>query len=184
MSDLENFVAATVLRNYFHAKDENRPLMLNLAFSPDATLEIKNNSSAISFPSETNGREGIADVLVRGFGQTYENVYTFYLSRPEGKPQRYSCDWLVAMTEKSSRSVRVGSGHYDWSFTTDSPYLANKLVITITEMREFPSSETSAVYSWINSLSYPWSTLEEVTRTMPKNPAIRAVVESLLPRDA
>lgn len=71
-----------ILRTYVHAKDENRPHLLDGVFSTDARLEIRNRSEQISFPAVTVGLAGIADVLVRRFNQTYENIYSFCLARP------------------------------------------------------------------------------------------------------
>jgi hypothetical protein len=104
-----------ILRTYFHAKDENRPYLLDDVFSTDARLGIRNRSEQISFPAVTVGLAGIADVLVRRFNQTYENSYSFYLARPTSKKGAFSCDWLVAMTEKESKAVRVGCGQYEWA---------------------------------------------------------------------
>jgi len=73
-----------VLRNYFHAKDENRPHVLERVFVPEAELIVENHSGTTAFPARAIGREAIAEVLVRSFGQTYENVYSFYLRRPIG----------------------------------------------------------------------------------------------------
>jgi hypothetical protein len=123
-----------VLRAYFHAKDENRPQVLRQAFAPDATLDIVNHSTAIAFPTRTVGREAIAEVLVRAFGRTYENVRTFYLDAPPPDARRFSCDWLVAMSDKDSRCARVGCGRYDWTFDTPGTGLASGLVITIEAM--------------------------------------------------
>ena len=110
MSTLPVLPPDAVLRNYFHAKDENRPHVLDSVFTDDAALEIQNDSTAISFPADTIGRAAIGDVLVRSFCQTYENVYSFYLSRPVGELSLFECEWLVCMTEKSSRSVRPSNG--------------------------------------------------------------------------
>ena len=49
----------TVLRNYFHAKDENRPHLLERVFEPSAELVVVNHADTISFPARTVGREGV-----------------------------------------------------------------------------------------------------------------------------
>ena len=92
----------SVLRDYFHAKDENRPLYMARAFAPDAVLKMALRTQAIAFPPESHGLAAITDTLVRKFGQTYDNVFTFYLSRPEAgqRLSEYRCDWLVGMTER------------------------------------------------------------------------------------
>ena len=63
-----------VLRDYFHAKDENRPYLLDRVFTSDASLHIDNSCSSITFPAVTQGRGSIADTLVTQFNKTYENI--------------------------------------------------------------------------------------------------------------
>ena len=171
-----------VLRNYFHAKDENRPLLLDRVFVDDAVLEVRNRSDAIAFPAQTSGRDAIADVLVRTFNQTYENIFSFYLGRPAGELSRYACAWLVAMTEKSSRSVRVGCGNYEWTFAERPPRLAARLVIDLTTMVVHDSTTTAVVYDFVERLTYPWSSLSEVTAAAEGVAELGRVVESLLAR--
>ena len=48
---------------------------------------------------------------------------------------RFSCSWLVAMSEKDARSVRVGCGRYDWLFTSTVPRLVEQLTITVEAMQ-------------------------------------------------
>jgi hypothetical protein len=156
-----------VLRNYFHAKDENRPHLLASVFSPEARLEIRNRSDQISFPATTVGLEGIADVLVRRFNQAYENIYSFYLERPRPSDEFFSCDWLVGMTDKQSRSVRVGCGRYDWTFQRTPAVLATRLIITIEVMLVLDESRASAVLGWLKELGYPWTSAADVNRTLP-----------------
>ena len=179
MSQPANLLPETVLRNYFHAKDENRPMILDATFAPDATLEVKNQTTAISFPAQTVGRPGVADVLVRNFCQTYDNIYSFYLSRPSAPLRRFTCGWLVAMTEKSTSAVRVGSGSYDWTFSDTPPNLATRLVITIANMQVLPAASMPAVFAWVTKLTYPWSSLGEVRARSPELPAVQAVLASL-----
>ncbi len=174
----------TVLRNYFHAKDENRPHLLERVFEPSAELAVINHTSGISFPARTVGREAIADVLVRNFGQSYENVYSFYLSRPPTDAATFSCCWLVAMSEKESKSVRVGCGRYDWLFAKAVPYLATHLTITIHAMQELPATELAAVLAWVQALSYPWCAAEEVARDAPSIELLAPVLQHLATSEA
>ena len=173
-----------VLRNYFHAKDENRPHILERVFEPNAELVVINHSSAIAFPARTVGREAIADEFVRNFGQTYENVYSFYLSRPPDDAAAFSCGWLVAMSEKQSRSARVGYGRYDWSFAHAAPHLATHLTITIHAMQVLPAAHLAGVLAWVQALSYPWCTAEEVTCTAPRIESLVPVLRHLATREA
>lgn len=168
-----------VLRNYFRAKDENRPHLLSRVFSPDAKLEVRNRASEITFPAFTEGRAAIADVLVRTFGQTYENVYSFYMARPILDTQTFACDWLVIMSEKSSKNVRVGCGRYDWTFEPDAAGLATNLVITIEAMQVLPPESLEATYQWMAKLDYPWSSATEVAAAEPPIEPLAQVVRYL-----
>jgi len=154
-----------VLRNYFHAKDENRPHLLSNVFAHDACLEINNLSAAIQFPSTTRGIEAIADVLVRRFNQSYEDIYSFYMSRPGEQDTEFSCDWLVSMSEKESQSIRVGCGRYEWVLLADRKYLAGRLVITIDQMLVLPPQAAMEVRAWLLRLSYPWTSAAIVRST-------------------
>ena len=168
-----------VLRDYFHAKDENRPHLLSNVFAHDARLEIDNRSAEIQFPSTTRGIEAIADVLVRRFNQTYENVYSFYMSRPGEDDTEFSCDWLVAMSEKESQSTRVGCGRYEWTFQADNPHLATRLVITIDQMLVLPPETAIEVRAWLLRLAYPW-TSAAIVKSTPHPSLVESVVEYLV----
>ena len=168
-----------VLRDYFHAKDENRPHLLSNVFAHDACLEINNRSAAIQFPSMTRGIEAIADVLVRRFNQTYENTYSFYMSRPDEEDTEFSCDWLVSMSEKESRSIRVGCGRYEWTFLDDRTRLATRLLITIDQMLVLPPEAAVEVRAWLLRLSYPW-TSAAIVKSTPHPSRVESVVEYLV----
>jgi hypothetical protein len=155
-----------LLRAYFRAKDENRPHLLVDVFSSDARLTIDNRCAQISFPGVTVGLEGIADVLVRQFNSTYENIYSFYLDRPGTSADTFACDWLVCMTEKASRNVRVGCGHYDWTFQSSPVLLVANLVITIEEMVVLASARSTDVMRSLLKLDYPWSSARQVTSAL------------------
>ena len=86
------------ITGYIRAKDSNRPHLLDAVFAADATVQMHVQTDAISFPSSLQGRDAIADTLVRRFNQTYENIYTLCIGEPpEADAQIYSCDWFVAM---------------------------------------------------------------------------------------
>jgi hypothetical protein len=179
VSALGDLAPETVLRSYFHAKDENRPHLLKRVFEPGAELVVVNHADTISFPARTVGREAITDVLVRNFGQTYENVYSFYLRRPQAAAEAFSCGWLVAMSEKQSKSVRVGCGRYDWSFAKAAPHLATHLTITIQAMQVLPPAELAAVLAWVQALNYPWCAVDEVARASPSIDLLAPVLKHL-----
>jgi hypothetical protein len=156
-----------VLRTYLHAKDENRPHLLTGVFATAARLEIHDRSGKTSFPAVTVGREAIADVLVRNFNQSYENIYTFCLDRPPADAASFSCDWLVGMTEKQTRNVRVGCGRYDWTFEAAPVVLATRFVITIESMVVLAPDASQPVLRWLVALTYPWSSTAEVAAAPP-----------------
>lgn len=171
----------SVLRDYFHAKDENRPHYMARAFAPDAVLKMALRTQAIAFPPESHGLAAITDTLVRKFGQTYDNVYTFYLARPEAGSRlpTYQCDWIVGMTEKATGNVRVGCGRYDWEFQAE-PYRATHLVITIETMVSLPAHDMEAVFGWLLGLDYPWTNAARVVSSAPPLEALAPVVHYLL----
>jgi hypothetical protein len=168
-----------VLRNYFHAKDENRPHLLDSVFTSAASLQVHNSSSSIALPAVTHGREAIADVLVRQFNRTYENIYSFYLSRPPETAQSFSCAWLVGMTEKDNKSVRVGCGTYEWTFSSEPPHLANALVININAMLALPPSCAATVLPWLLQLSYPWCSSAQASALAPSMRELAHVLQFL-----
>lgn len=171
----------SVLRDYFHAKDENRPHYMARAFAPGAALKMALRTQAIAFPPESHGLAAITDTLVRKFGQTYDNVYTFYLSRPDAGlclPE-YQCDWLVGMTEKASGNVRVGCGRYEWVFQPE-PYRATRLTITIETMVTLPAHDVDDVFGWLLALDYPWTSAARVVAAAPPLEGLAPVVHYLL----
>ena len=158
---------ADAIAAYLRAKDGNRPHLLAQAFTEDATLTMDVRTGSIAFPPVSAGREAIAEVLVRRFAQTYENVYTVCLASPPQRPtDTFRCDWLVAMTEKDSRAVRVGCGRYDWHFAPASQ-LADRLLITIEAMQSLPAQELDGVMHWVSGLAYPWCSLQAAVQDAP-----------------
>lgn len=171
-------IAESIVHTYLLAKDENRPHLMKDAFSETATLEMLVKTDRIAFPALSHGRAAITDVLVRKFGQTYENVYTFCLQRPAGTPE-FSCDWLVGMSDKTSGTVRIGCGRYDWRFGRGAPYLAEHLLITIEAMQTLATDQLDIVFSWLTSLPYPWCTAEQALATAPAIESLEPVLNYL-----
>lgn len=173
--------AEQVLVNYFRAKDGNRPHLLERVFCADAQLEVKNASSAIAFPAMTQGRERIADILVRDFGRDNENVYSFYLSPPpRGAVEQFSCLWLVGMTEKSSKSVRVGCGTYHWTLNYQPSPCATLLVISIEVMQVLAPAEGHRIMGWLEKLPYPWSSAASAASAAPAIEGLKPVTDYLI----
>ncbi len=163
MNSAEDSIAA-----YIRAKDENRPYLMARAFAEDATLEMVVRTETISFPPISQGLESITDVLVRRFAQSYENVHTFCLAAPPRTAESgFSCDWLVGMSEKDSRMVRVACGRYDWQFRSEVPRLATRLAITIEQMQLLAPDTLAPVMSWLSRLPYPWCSSQTALASAP-----------------
>lgn len=175
----KSFTPEAVLRGYFHAKDENRPHLLEDVFTSSAEVFIRNQSANISFPAVTKGRSAIAEILVRSFALSYENIYSFYLGRPTLVVREFACPWLVGMSERSSGHVRVGSGTYDWAFDPYSAHMASRLVITIEAMQVLPLTESEGVFAWLRGLNYPWSTPEAALHGIPANELLSPIAQFL-----
>jgi hypothetical protein len=122
-----------------------------------ATLHTVVKAGSISFPPISTGLESISDVLIRQFAQTYENVHTFCLAAPPRSDEiTFSCGWLVGMSEKQTRAVRVGCGRYDWLFQSQAPRLVERLTITIDLMESLVPNSLNQVIDWLSRLPYPW----------------------------
>jgi hypothetical protein len=171
-------VAERLIHTYFRAKDENRPHLMCQVFSVDATLEMTVKSEAISFPATATGLAAITEVLVSSFNQKYENIYSFCVGgpQPELGSTRFSCDWLVGMSEKGSGELRVGCGRYDWSWSGVSG-LADRLKITIETMQALPPDCLGPVYDWLLHTPYPWCTADTAASHTPRIAALDPVIQ-------
>lgn len=160
--------AQACIETYIRAKDENRPFLMERVFAENATLQIVVKTEAISFPPISRGLESITDTLVRRFAQTYENVHTFCLAQPpRDSVIKFSCNWLVGMSEKDARSVRVGCGRYDWLFTTTVPRLVEQLTITVEALHSLNPTHLGSVMNWLSELPHPWCSAQRALRASP-----------------
>ena len=170
---------ARSVEKYILAKDGNRPDLLRQCFTSDATLEMVVRTGTISFPPHVSGRTGIADILVRRFGQCYENVYTFCLGEPPNAgTTTHTCKWLVGMSVKATGELRVGCGEYHWRFLPTSG-LATHLCITIEHMQACVAQDLESVMNWLQSLNYPWCLSSDLICTAPHISNIDQIVEYL-----
>jgi len=170
---------AEAIAAYIRAKDGNRPHLLDAAFAEEATLQMIVRTGAITFPALSTGRQAIAETLVRRFNQTYENIYTLCLGLPPAAgAETFSCDWLVAMSEKQSGAVRIGCGRYDWSFAA-AQHQISALTITIETMETLSSKTLEAVMNWVSTLPYPWCDQQSLLATSPNLPEVRQVLQKL-----
>ncbi|MNR10769.1 hypothetical protein D3C85_1270340 [compost metagenome] len=170
---------ARTIEHYILAKDGNRPDLLRQCFAAHATLEMVVRTGAISFPPTVDGRAGIADILARRFGQTYENVYTFCLGAPPTTgATTHRCKWLVGMSVKATGELRVGCGDYLWRFLPESG-LAEHLSITIEHMQACPAQDLEPVMDWLQRLNYPWCLPGDMMAAAPPLGALDQVIEYL-----
>lgn len=156
-----------ILHSYVTAKDGNRPHLLRKVFEENASLEMVVKTESIAFPATAHGLAAIADVLVRDFGRTYENVYTFYMQAPPQDAKTFSCDWLVGMSDKATGAVRIGCGRYDWRFSSHDPQRADRLRITIETMQSLSAESADIALDWLSSLPYPWCSVEQTAASAP-----------------
>ena len=169
-----------LLRDYLHAKDENRPLLMARAFASDVVINVVQRAPSIFFPPHAHGLAAFTDSAVRKFGQTYENIYTFYLARPEPNIMlsEYTCDWVMGMSEKSSGAVLIGCGRYDWEFHA-MPHRVKRLTITIETMLSLPPSTASGIFGWLTAVPYPWADRKQMVALAPPIEALAPVMHHL-----
>lgn len=174
---------SSAIQTYIRAKDENRPHLMPNAFAPDASLEMRVETENISFPPASKGIEPITQVRVRDFGLAHENIYTFCLdgAPSEGEPD-FHCRWLVGMSVKETKSVRVGCGTYDWQFGAGE--LVQHLTITIKTMLILSSDHHRQVMNWLSHLPYPWCPGEVAAKGMPPISELNKVRQFLTGNDA
>ncbi|OMH33894.1 hypothetical protein [Motiliproteus sp. MSK22-1] len=167
-----------LVRNYIHAKDENRPHLMKNVFSDSAILKMELKTENISFPSEVVGLDAITDVLVRNFSGSYENVYTYCLTDSlEDYDQELFCKWLVVMNDKENGDVRIGCGRYHWHFVGDSSSRVSQLIISIEHMAVLPAETQSLMFAGLSRLPYPWCDLNSVLEFIPLSISLKPLRE-------
>ena len=170
--------AAHAILAYLQAKDENRPYLISAAFREDARVSMTVRTTSIAFPSEIRGSADIADVLVRRFNQKHENIHSFCLGPPPALGQvRYSCAWLVAMSQKQDGAVRFGAGRYDWAFDGGGDRRASALTIRVDLMETLGEDMLPTVMTWAGALPRPWCESAMLERRLPELPVLRGVLQ-------
>ncbi len=169
---------AEAIRLYIRAKDDNRAHLMPSAFTPESSIEVALLTEEISFPARSAGLEVLTEAMIRRFNVTYENIHTFCLGEPPAEGVRaFRCPWLVGMSEKDGRRVRVGTGHYDWHFAPDGR--VRSLIITIAVMKSLDPGLLEPVMRWVSALPYPWCRAEEAARAAPGLPDIAEVLDRI-----
>ncbi|MBR1132443.1 hypothetical protein [Bradyrhizobium iriomotense] len=183
MSRPAAITAADAISTYILAKDGNRPQLMTRAFADDCELEMIVKTDAISFPSAAKGLDQVTQVLVTGFGEQYENVRTFCLSRPGADHLPHlRCDWLVGMSARQGGAVRVGCGRYDWHFGSGDGRVT-KLVIEIEAMYLLPAETSESVMRWLAALPYPWCAGVQASAAVPDIDALQPIAHFLVSRN-
>ncbi|MCU9836425.1 hypothetical protein OEZ49_01465 [Ruegeria sp. WL0004] len=171
---------ADIISTYILAKDNNRPWLMQRAFSERARLEMDVRTDAIAFPSVAVGLDEITQTLVRRFSSENENVYTFCLTKaPTDDALQFTCNWLVGMTRKETGEVRVGCGSYAWTFLNQPEPLVGALKITIEVMELLDQHHTHSIMRWLSALPYPWCPAEAALRGAPRSRALAPVTDFL-----
>lgn len=167
---------ADSISDYIRAKDGNRPYLLDTAFAEDASLEMIVQTASVSFPPTSIGRDAIAETLVRRFNQQYENIFTLCIGiRPEILTERFSCQWMVVMSDKQEGALRIGCGRYDWQFRQFDDRIQS-LHITIEAMECSSSASVSPIMTWVSGLPYPWCELSVIAEAPPSLPSMDRIL--------
>ena len=98
MPTLPRLAADEVLRNYFRAKDGNRPHLMRDVFCEAATLEVIVNAGAVSFPPLCQGQEQIGvemDAARPRFDGRNKPAQPRYLRRARELDERLRSDRIV-----------------------------------------------------------------------------------------
>jgi hypothetical protein len=176
--------ATDATSKYILAKDSNRPQLMKDAFAGDCQLEMAVKTDAVSFPSSAKGLEEITRVLVTNFGDQYENVRTFCLSRPNSDYiPHFQCDWLLGMSAKQGGAIRVGCGRYNWYFSSGDDRRVSKLAIDIEVMCVLPTETSEPIMRWLGALPYPWCSNIQAYRSIPVIDALRPIKRFLGPSE-
>ncbi len=179
-----NSEVRNILELYIVGKDENRFDIHENIYKPDARVSFEIKPDSISFPLEIIGNQEIAKILSADFNQKYDNVRTYYLSKQGGRIDELNISkqkWLVLMREKTSDSLRVGTGYYDWLFEkgSDSKIKIKHHHIFISEMLDLRDLSLNFLIDIQKRLSYPWLDQETAIEVLEKHNPLREVIKFL-----
>lgn len=170
-----------VLESYIKGKDQDEYLILEEIYADDAVVEFEISSDSISFPEIINGNKEIARVLSKDFNKNYNHVKTYYLSKPpSGKVNIYLQNWLVVMRDVLTEKTRVGTGHYDWEFTTKNGELKiQRHKIYIHEMVYVEDVQMIELTRIQGKLFYPWVERQEICAAFKNNVNLEQIIQYL-----
>jgi hypothetical protein len=176
MSQSMPISAADVIAGYIEAKDCTHLQLLGRAFvEGDCEIELADKTDLLSLPSSSRGLEQIAQMLA-SFGDQYENIRTFCLSRPNSDYlPHFRCDFLVGMNARQDGTVRVGCGQYDWHFGIDDDSRLKKLGIDLEIMCVLPAEQSKLILPLLAALPYPWCSYHQACESIPSIDALRPI---------
>lgn len=150
----------SLLEAYVHAKDKCCPSLIRDIYEPDAVLNISTSENSVAFPPLVVGTDGIAQTLVTDFSRRFTQCRTYYvcdqLASKEDRIDRLP--WLVLMREKESASLRIGRGHYNWTFTRrrEEGARVREMHISIDHMMLIADIAGDLLPTIQSFLPYPW----------------------------
>ncbi len=176
--------AEDILAKYVRGKDKDRFEILEEIYGTGAKVTFEINSGTISFPHEIAGNKEIAKVLSSDFNKNFDHVKTYYLSREFPLIAGGSIlkqKWLVLMRERASHRVRVGTGFYDWYFTTkpDPQNRINRHHIFIHEMLDLSDWSLDSLLDLQKRFSYPWLEQDRAIKILEAYRELNTIVDFL-----
>lgn len=171
-----------LLESYIEGKDADKYQILESIYSENAIVEFEIASRHISFPEKITGNREIARVLSKDFNKKYQQVRTYYLSKPTNRSGNiYFQKWLVVMRDITTDATRIGTGYYDWEFSVvDMKLKIFKHKIYIHEMLSVDDSQMVELERIQNELTYPWVKEHTAKEVLSVNAALGVITRYLL----
>ena len=169
-----------LIEKYMTAVQSNQTDLIKEVFIHDASLEIKAHTTYVSFPKLTKNAEEVAKVLVKDFGEKYENISTFcFIDTLSNEKDSITCNILICMQEKESKSILLSYGLYVWEFSEGSATKVSKLNIEIEKLLVLNPSQEKIISTWISNLPQYWVERKEVLKSMPSLQHIKFLKDKL-----
>ena len=157
-----------LIEKYMNTVQSNQTDFINEIFTNDASLEIKAHTTYVSFPELTRNTEEINKVLVSDFNDNYENISIFcFIDTLTNEKDSITCNILICMQEKESKSILLSYGLYVWEFSKDSETKVSKLNIEIEKLLVLNPSQEKIIFTWISRLPQYWVERKEILKEMP-----------------
>ena len=149
-----------LLERYVEAKDLVRPHLMQEIYAPDAVLTFSIATDSITFPARVAGIAGMTQTLVVDFGARFSRCKTYYVcdSPPQEGGKIATVPWLVLMREPARACLRVGQGHYEWTFEQRGHGVVQVVAmhIHIGRMDAIDDPDGHLLNAAQSALPYPW----------------------------